>query len=168
MKEYRAKNREKLAQANREYTKNNKEKIAQARKDNYSPEKRKEYYENKKEENLKVNKAYRDKNHERERERAWKRHGIKDIDYNTYLKLKERQNCSCAICKKHESELTQPLHVDHDHETGEVRGLLCQSCNTALGKFGDSLEGIMKVVDYLKEPSLKEKLNCNDKVGETE
>jgi hypothetical protein len=40
--------------------------------------------------------------------------------------------------------------VDHDHETGAIRGLLCKHCNSSLGKLGDNLEGLMRAVDYLK------------------
>lgn len=53
----------------------------------------------------------------------------------------------CDIC------MTKPsaaLCVDHDHVTGEVRGLLCGSCNRALGLLGDNLEGVMRAVKYLR------------------
>ena len=50
------------------------------------------------------------------------------------------QNGRCALCH----QLGRPLHVDHDHETGVVRGLICCGCNTALGRHGDSAEGIAK------------------------
>ena len=39
--------------------------------------------------------------------------------------------------------------IDHDHETGKVRGLLCHECNTALGKFGDDPAILLRAVDYL-------------------
>jgi len=48
------------------------------------------------------------------------------------------------------SNFTRKLAVDHCHETGVVRGLLCFRCNQALGNFGDNLEGINKVVEYLQ------------------
>lgn len=50
----------------------------------------------------------------------------------------------CEICGKH-----KPLVVDHDHATGAFRGLLCSSCNTSLGKFGDSIEILNLAIAYL-------------------
>ena len=64
------------------------------------------------------------------------------------------QNNACALCNKEVSWLpgfSSAAHVDHCHSTGKVRGILCGSCNTALGKLGDSVESITKVLNYLKE-----------------
>lgn len=55
------------------------------------------------------------------------------------------QNGKCSICNRVPKN---KLCVDHDHTTGQIRGLLCRSCNGALGVFGDSLEGLKKVIDY--------------------
>ena len=71
------------------------------------------------------------------------------INLEEYSELFNKQGGKCAICGKHQIDLTQPLFVDHDHKTGKVRGLLCITCNTALGTFGDSVEGLQKVIDYL-------------------
>lgn len=57
----------------------------------------------------------------------------------------ERKGC-CDIC----GESLDDLHIDHCHDTGRVRGLLCRRCNTGLGSFGDSIEGLEKAVSYLK------------------
>jgi hypothetical protein len=43
------------------------------------------------------------------------------------------------------------LGIDHDHTTGQVRGLLCDNCNPALGSFKDNIETLQKAIDYLKE-----------------
>jgi hypothetical protein len=51
----------------------------------------------------------------------------------------------CAICE----EPTRDLVFDHDHVTGVVRGLLCNGCNTAIGKLGDTPDGVMRAVAYL-------------------
>ena len=64
--------------------------------------------------------------------------------------LHDRQGGLCALCKipgrvgKHGK-----LHVDHDHETGRVRGLLCGACNVALGVLGDTSRRIEAVLAYL-------------------
>ena len=55
----------------------------------------------------------------------------------------------CGICDKHQVELSKRLAVDHDHETMEVRGLLCIDCNTSIGKLGDNIEGLEQALRYL-------------------
>jgi hypothetical protein len=42
------------------------------------------------------------------------------------------------------------LHVDHNHDTGKIRGLLCHKCNIALGNVGDSKERLQALIDYLE------------------
>jgi hypothetical protein len=54
------------------------------------------------------------------------------------------QNGVCAIYTEAKAE-----HVDHDHKTGRVRGLLCFNCNGALGQFRDREELMVKAVAYL-------------------
>jgi hypothetical protein len=63
----------------------------------------------------------------------------------------EDQKGCCACCGKHESDFKRGLHVDHDHETGQVRALLCTRCNPGLGYFGDSIELLEMAVLYLKK-----------------
>lgn len=59
-----------------------------------------------------------------------------------YEIMKEEQHGLCAICKR-EADLV----VDHDHRTGTVRGLLCQSCNRGMGMLGeDNLQSAMAYV----------------------
>ena len=80
--------------------------------------------------------------------------GITEIQYNEMLK---NQNNACAICKSTESgdSRTTKLAVDHCHETGVVRGLLCSSCNKAIGFLKDSIENLKNAIGYLKKD------NCN-------
>lgn len=77
-----------------------------------------------------------------------KQYGITEEDFN---RMVEEQSGVCAICSKKETVKGGRLSVDHDHITGKVRGLLCTLCNTALGKLGDSIEGLQKAIDYLKK-----------------
>jgi hypothetical protein len=51
----------------------------------------------------------------------------------------------CAICREAKAE-----HVDHDHATGQVRGLLCFNCNGALGQFRDRTDLMIRAVGYLR------------------
>lgn len=62
----------------------------------------------------------------------------------------EQQGC-CAICGKHQSELKRALEVDHNHQTGCVRKLLCGRCNRLVGSMENALELVDVVLDYLKE-----------------
>ena len=65
-----------------------------------------------------------------------------------YEELKAAQNGVCAICGS-EGWLNRELAVDHDHTTGEVRGLLCGGCNVALGLFKDSPAALIAAIAYL-------------------
>lgn len=70
------------------------------------------------------------------------RYGLSAQDYE---KLCEDQKYRCALCGK-EAE----LHVDHDHDTQQIRGLLCQTCNTGIGKLGDTVGSLEKAIGYLR------------------
>ena len=74
-------------------------------------------------------------------------YGITVDDYN---KIFEEQGGSCAICGKHQKDLTKALAVDHDHITGKIRGLLCDGCNLALGKLNDSIKILESAIEYLR------------------
>ena len=74
--------------------------------------------------------------------RISQRYGISEEELNSMLKT---QNNICLICSR---EMVQ-LVVDHDHQTGAVRGLLCYACNTALGLFQDNSEILKSAIAYL-------------------
>ncbi len=66
--------------------------------------------------------------------------------------LKTAQHNVCAICgTNRELGRGKELHVDHNHETGEVRGLLCNFCNRGLGLFRDSVDLLKSAERYLNE-----------------
>jgi len=79
---------------------------------------------------------------------GWGKHlkrtyGITIEDYNALL---EQQDGVCAICK---NEHEHALCVDHDHETGDIRGLLCKPCNVAIGNFKDDTRRLEEAIKYL-------------------
>jgi hypothetical protein len=77
------------------------------------------------------------------------------IGLEEYGAMLEKQGGVCAICKQEETTVragrVMALPVDHCHETGKIRGLLCNSCNRALGKFKDSVEHLLAAASYLEE-----------------
>jgi Recombination endonuclease VII len=70
------------------------------------------------------------------------------LTIDVYGALLAAQDGTCAICST-PTENDSALHVDHDHETGRVRGLLCMRCNNALGLLRDDPEVLSNAVDYL-------------------
>ena len=64
-----------------------------------------------------------------------------------YLALFTKQDNKCAICAVSFAE--SRAHVDHCHETGKVRGLLCNHCNTAIGMMRDNISLLKRAMDYI-------------------
>jgi hypothetical protein len=73
------------------------------------------------------------------------------ITLKEYYELLQKQDNKCAICGRHESKFDKLLSVDHDHKTGKVRGILCNTCNTSLGGFQDDLDIIQNAYNYIKK-----------------
>lgn len=105
--------------------------------------------------------SWRKKNIEKVRKSArdWMKRNYNGKVKNTYLlrkygiNLKEynelvlSQNNKCAICKQ--EELGKSLAVDHNHETGEVRGLLCEDCNRGIGILKEDIKRLSAAIEYL-------------------
>jgi hypothetical protein len=118
-----------------------------------NPEKRHEEYIKNKEKVLEQNKAWRASLTEEQKDTMqWRaklrRYGITLEDYNAMF---AEQGGKCAICGAHQSELPAPLFVDHNHETGQVRKLLCRNCNLVLGFARDNIEILKVAISYLKD-----------------
>lgn len=60
---------------------------------------------------------------------------------------------ACDICGAADSGNGRGFHLDHCHETGKFRGVLCHHCNLALGHFQDDVARVLKAVDYLSHPT---------------
>ncbi len=78
-----------------------------------------------------------------------------------YDRLLASQEGGCAICERPPRE-DSALHVDHEHGTGRIRGLLCFRCNNALGDLDDDHDRLVRALDYLgpvpKEPAVERRL----------
>jgi hypothetical protein len=63
-----------------------------------------------------------------------------------------KRTSSCDCCGKivTETKGINSLVIDHDHETGEFRGWVCNDCNVGIGRLGDTVEGLEQAIDYLK------------------
>lgn len=78
------------------------------------------------------------------------KYGLNPSEFNAML---NSQGNGCAICGE---QFESPSHacVDHDHQTSEVRGLLCRKCNSGIGQFNDKLNLLERAVEYL-QPKVK-------------
>lgn len=71
------------------------------------------------------------------------------IDHSEYERILQLQNGRCAICKTKNPGGRGLFHVDHDHITGKIRGLLCLMCNAGLGMFRDNYCFVFNASEYL-------------------
>ena len=90
-------------------------------------------------------KAHPDRRLAIERKRWLKKYGL---TLEQYERMLASQGGGCAVCGGPPNG-RGAFHVDHDHESGTVRGLLCHKCNTALGLVDESLERLEKLSTYL-------------------
>ena len=73
-----------------------------------------------------------------------------NLTIDGYDQIFSEQNGVCAICNK-KCKTGQRLSVDHNHQTGAVRGLLCKKCNVAIGLFSDKIDLLTNAISYLKD-----------------
>jgi hypothetical protein len=69
-----------------------------------------------------------------------------------YDRMHNEQQGLCACCLEPETQ-EKKLAIDHDHTTGKVRALLCQRCNTTLGRMNDSPALLQQLINYLEQHS---------------
>ena len=73
------------------------------------------------------------------------------MEITDYFILVHQQGGMCATCDyRQPKDMKGRLVVDHDHATGEVRGLLCPACNTGLGYFKDNPHALRAAANYLE------------------
>ena len=137
-KNYRENNKDKVKEYSKNYYINNKDKVK---------EHNKNYYINNKDKVKEHSKNYYINNKDKHREQQLNRnYGITEEEYNQMFKA---QNGNCAICSRNQSEFKTRLAVDHNHETGDIRSLLCANCNLMLGYAKDNAENLAKGIEYL-------------------
>jgi hypothetical protein len=74
------------------------------------------------------------------------KYGLTIAEYDLMF---EEQGRVCAICKEPTPKGKGFWHVDHDHTTGKVRGILCDWCNRGLGQYRDNVDYLLSAVTYL-------------------
>lgn len=82
--------------------------------------------------------------------RKWEVRKKYGLEWDDYLALLDEFNHQCAICGE-----SDDICVDHCHESGRVRGILCRLHNSALGSFRDNVEYLTKAIKYLEERSVR-------------
>ncbi len=92
------------------------------------------------------------------------KYGVTEEEFN---RMRTEQEFKCKICGKHENDQVRRLSLDHDHKTGEIRGLLCDNCNVGLGNFQDSPEILQSAINYLQK-NFENSFDCHIFASEEE
>lgn len=69
------------------------------------------------------------------------------------------KKCGNPLCPRTDPGDDHKWHLDHDHETDEIRGIICYWCNIGIGMFGDSVDRLQGAVDYLTNPPARNVLH---------
>jgi len=91
----------------------------------------------------------KDRRDSKNTQRAKSKGMLIDCYRTTYDELFLKQDGKCGICER-DLITARRVHMDHDHATGSVRGLLCHNCNCGIGLLGDTKEAVLKAAAYLK------------------
>ena len=113
---------------------------------------RKQHYLDNKSKINAQSKAYHESHKEetsaRGKRRRFTQYGLTKEDF---VSLLETQNYKCAVCEDGLSLEGKSTHIDHNHKTGEVRGILCPSCNLGIGKLKDNPDILDAAAAYLRK-----------------
>ncbi len=118
-----------------------------------------EYYQKNKDKKLEARRKYYYKNREKllEKQKLYKKNnrekvlaGMRNTNYKrkygiTADEADAMYSKGCKVCGG-----THRLHIDHNHENGEIRGVLCHNCNLGIGYFKDNTNRLLAAVEYLK------------------
>lgn len=108
--------------------------------------------ETEKERNSIRNKEWRKNNPDKAREsdiiRRCRKAGF--LSQAKYIIQLSKTQTHCLICKRHK-DICGVLNVDHNHETGKFRGLICGNCNIMLGHSKDNIDTLLEAIEYLKK-----------------
>ena len=138
-KAYQASHRVEIAEQKKEYGK----RYRNTHRSEINARQRRYYYEHREEK-----KAYSQEHYRGRFEYYLKwRYGLTPEDYAYML---ENQNHCCAVCGVCVDMLGKDLVVDHDHKTGQIRGLLCNPCNQAIGLLKEDKGLFLNVLSYLE------------------
>lgn len=153
-KRYYEKSREKHRQYQREWKISNPEKLLALR-GRYRSKNQQSLLERHRDYNHKNRDSINSKNREYVKNNPEKRTETKlknryYLSVSGYKDIYDKQNGLCAICGGVNSK-GKKLCVDHDHETGTIRGLLCSNCNSGIGMLKDSVSLLEKAIKYLRE-----------------
>ena len=94
-----------------------------------------------------VKRAWAKANRDKRRESSWKHQGIK-FTVSEYEALFNSQGRTCAICQRPEPQHGRLFAVDHDHETGQIRGILCFRCNRVVDAWAGNKELYDRATTY--------------------
>lgn len=78
---------------------------------------------------------------------------VYDLTEDQFIALREKQGNRCSICGQ-TPHAPERFHIDHDHATGAIRGLLCRHCNSGLGFFKDDVGRLAAAIGYLSRRPL--------------
>ena len=160
--EYRRKNRERVLTRGRENAR-----LYRAANVELIRAKDREYYRKNKERIKTYVKEWKRRNVDHELRYRLKKYRLAPDEYRAQL---EQQCGVCAICRaEHGGARSQRLYVDHDHQAGMFRGLLCSKCNVGLGMFHDDVALLLAAAQYLREhlqPEPRERQAIREHVAE--
>lgn len=150
---WRLNNPDKAKESIKKWIENNRDRKRQADKENHAAnreernKKRKEWALRNPEKNKASYLRWHKENKHRDRNnRLLREYGITLEMFNDIF---ASQNHSCAICLSTHSGNGRGFHIDHDHLTGNVRGILCHHCNTMIGLAKDNKEILSNAINYL-------------------